>query len=477
MLALLLAGAGTASGLVVYGPPRGVGGAGGCLRDVSRQNAGDLRCPGTAPGLVGAQALALSPDGRNLYVAAPGADAVLILSRNRATGAVRPPLRPSSRDCVQAPGSGRCRSVNGAMYGADALAVSRDGRFVYVGAAASAAVRAFARGPDGLLRPVAGTVHASAPARRGRGPRRPGAALRFSGCVQGNLLPGLPTACAGRQAGLSGVSALALSPDGRYLYAVSAGAMAGQDSIVTLARDPGSGALAPLRTGGCIQSRVAANCARSVSGLEGASGLLMSSDGRFVYVASPLSAQVVAFRRNRRTGVLMPIAEPGGCVSDSAGSRSSEDDPCAVTAGPLGGARSLALTPDGRELFVAASDPGAVIALRRDPATGKLGSIGAPPLCVQAVADAACPTPAAELRGANALALSHSGRVLYVAAPGANSLVEMLRDPVSGRVQLATAGSAVVEQANGPVALAVPGGGRGIYLAYPFDDAVGVLSG
>ena len=63
-------------------------GAGGCLRDPGDEPATDQPCPDAAVGLAGAQAVAVSPDGSNVYVA--GEDGVLTLARDRATGALRP---------------------------------------------------------------------------------------------------------------------------------------------------------------------------------------------------------------------------------------------------------------------------------------------------------------------------------------------------------------------------------------------------
>lgn len=460
----LLCGAAPASALSIYGGARPLYGAGGCVRDAARQAPSERRCPGTVSGLAGAGALAISPDGRSVYVAAPDDSALVALSRNAHTGGLHPLASPSGRDCVQAPHAGACTVDDPALAGVDAVAVSPDGRFVYAGARDSAAVSAYTRARNGMLRPLG----------RSLGGSGPGAQF---GCVDGQRLSGTDARCAVHAAALAAVSALAVSPDGRDLYTVSYGLDPGQDSIVALARDPNTGGMSPLRgRGGCWQSRPAAQCS-SVPGLDGAQAVLISPDGRFVYVASDISGSVVAFQRNRFTGRLFPIRGPGGCVGNASPrpEPAPDDAPCPVTVPQMGGARSLALSPNGRELYVAAFDPGAVIALQRDPHTGRLAPLPAPPLCLQAYPDPSCPVGIAQLHGASAVALSPSGAIVWVACEGGDSLVALRRDALSGRLAplsaVPTAGAAL----GAPDSLAITRDGRYLYLASQFDDAVAGL--
>ena len=458
-----------ARGLVVYGGALPLYGPGGCVRDNQRQAPSERRCPGAVTGLRGAGALALSPDGRNLYVAAPDASAVVTLSRTPASGGLHSARRPTTRDCVQAPGAGPCSVTDPALDGADAIALSPDGRFAYVGARDSAAVSAFARTAAGELRPLARQI------------RRPGKNGRTEyGCISGFQLSGTPaTGCTVHENALVAVSALAVSPDGRDVYAASYGLAPGEDSIVALARDPATGELSPLRgPGGCFQSRPVSKCTASAPGLEGARAVIVSPDGRFVYVASDVSGAVTVFSRNRATGRLLPLGGPGGCVGNGSPRprAAPRDTPCDVLVGQMGGARALALSPDGRELYVAAFDPGAIIALARDPVSGRLAPLPAPPLCLQATPDPTCTAGIPALHGAAAVAVSPSGGTVWVACQGGDSLVALRRDPASGRLTLLstapTAGVAVAA----PDALVASSDGHHLYLASPFDDAVAGLS-
>jgi 6-phosphogluconolactonase (cycloisomerase 2 family) len=297
--------------------------------------------------------------------------------------------------------------------------------------------------------------------------------VRYFGCVAGTGLAGVPQArCGTSVGGLNGVDALAISPDGHYLYAVSYGLKPGQDSVVALQIEPRTGALRPLPGGGgCWQSLPGSDCP-AVAGLEGASAITISPDGRFVYVASEVSGAVRGFARNASTGALTPLYGSGGCVSS--GNYADMDRSCEQKVAQLGGARSLALSPDGRELYVAAFSPGAVVTLGRNPTTGRL--LALPPNCLQAQADASCPMGRTLLRGAAALALTPNGAILYVLAEGADALVELQRDPAEGTLTLADETPVATDPLSGSIALALSPSGQSLYLASPFDNGVAALT-
>lgn len=452
-LAVLCLVSAPAAAVVIYGQPQALPGAGGCLLDPLAAALSQPPCPGVADGLAGAQALALSPDGTNVYVAGEGGVAELL--RDATTGALRPARSPSADACIGAEASGPCALEDAALGGADALAVSPDGRFVYVGASDTAAVSAFARGPNGVLTPL---------------PRSAGG---YAGCVAGIELEGTPPApCAAHVHALRGVDALAISPDGRYLYALSYGLAPGTDSIVTIARNRASGALKPLGgTRGCLQSRPGRGC-EPVADLEGASAITISPDGRFVYVASELSGAVRAFARNRRTGLLKPLEGRGDCVSSPGAAPG--DVACVLTMPELDGARALALSPNGRELYVAAFDPGAVVTLERDPKSGRIEP--GPSDCLQAQSSAACPDGLAFLRGTVAIEAAPDGLAVYALSEGGNSIVELERDPAYGGLSLAGPSPSGLGPLGGPAALALARGGGSLYIASPFDDGVAALA-
>src|SRR5690242_17966160 len=107
-------------------------------------------------GLVGSNAIALSPDGKNAYVASPDWDSVSILTRNPLDGGLSPV--DSSAGCFDTlpsnyPDCTKYRELGGA----EDVAVSNDGKSVYVASLSDDAIVEFERDPStGLLTPVAG---------------------------------------------------------------------------------------------------------------------------------------------------------------------------------------------------------------------------------------------------------------------------------------------------------------------------------
>ena len=98
-------------------------GSGGCL--VDRSKAG-TRCTrvralrGPAP-FLGSHALAISPDGRNVYVASSDSHAIAIFTRNAHTGALS--QRPGAAGCIALAGASGCARAVGLANGRNPIAV------------------------------------------------------------------------------------------------------------------------------------------------------------------------------------------------------------------------------------------------------------------------------------------------------------------------------------------------------------------
>jgi DNA-binding beta-propeller fold protein YncE len=132
------------------------------------------------------------------------------------------------------------------------------------------------------------------------------------------------------------------------------------------ARDRKTGVLTQLLgTDACVsQDGSGGDCADGV-GLDAPFGVAVSPDGRNVYVGSQLfviegSSPVAVFARDRKTGALTQLPATDACISED-GSRGD----CADGVGLLG-ARSVAVSPDGRTVYVAATDSSAVAAFAHD---------------------------------------------------------------------------------------------------------------
>ena len=77
--------------------------------------------------------VAVSPDGKNVYVASFNSNAVARLNRNTTTGAITQPA--GTAGCISETGSGPCADGHG-LYGRGSVAVSADGKSVYVASSA-----------------------------------------------------------------------------------------------------------------------------------------------------------------------------------------------------------------------------------------------------------------------------------------------------------------------------------------------------
>jgi DNA-binding beta-propeller fold protein YncE len=88
------------------------------------------------------EGLAVAPDGKNVYVAAFKTGAIDVLDRKRSTGRVA--QKPGLPGCLAAARVRGCRAAR-ALKGASSIAISPDGRFVYVTSFASNAVDIFRR--------------------------------------------------------------------------------------------------------------------------------------------------------------------------------------------------------------------------------------------------------------------------------------------------------------------------------------------
>jgi 6-phosphogluconolactonase (cycloisomerase 2 family) len=89
----------------------------------------------------------------------------------------------------------------------------------------------------------------------------------------------------------------------------------------------------------------------------------------------------------------------------------------------------LVATRDGRNVYAAVRDSGAVAAFRRDGRTGALRQLEGADGCVGGAPADGC-SPGRNLSGARALTLSADGRSVYVA--GAGGLAVLARDPHTG---------------------------------------------
>jgi 6-phosphogluconolactonase (cycloisomerase 2 family) len=241
----------------------------------ARCHTGRNGCP-VARGVVNAAGIALSADGRSLYVSSEGG--IAAFARDPRSGALR--QLPGQAGCI-APTAGQGCATGRAVGGSDRpaaiyskvsarrIVVSRDGRRVY--AASNVGIAVFARSPaDGSLRQLAGSAGCVAPSADG-------------GCTPARTL--------------RGVGAIALSPDGGTLYATTR-----SQSLVVLNSYPAThGLTQPAGTDGCVNATGADGC-MAVAELRLPFAVAVSPDDRHVYLGS-LTGPLLGFARAIRPAV------------------------------------------------------------------------------------------------------------------------------------------------------------------------------
>jgi 6-phosphogluconolactonase (cycloisomerase 2 family) len=300
--------------------------------------------------LNGAVAAVVSGDGGFVYVAAEDDDAIGVFARDAASGALT--FISVVRDGVD--------GVDG-LDGAGALALSSDGAFLYAAGAADDALAVFSRDAQtgGLteiqtLRDEAGAVD-----------------------------------------GLDGVEGIALSPDGRSLYASASFDF----SLAAFDRDPATGLLSFVRErsfefdGGLLYD------------IGNADGVGVGTDGTTVYVGSTSGDRMYGFARDAATSDV--------AYADLAWLSSLQQ--------PLGDPAAIAPSPDGRHLYVGAADSRA-ISIFGIGADGVLDPLGFVP-------DGA---GGMQRAGAQGLAFEATGRRLYAATRDPGGVTVHARDPATG---------------------------------------------
>ncbi len=291
----------------------------------------------------------------------------------------------------------RALKTPGPFMGSRAIAISPEGSFLYVASSGSNAITVLRRNTrTGRLTQPTGQV----------------------GCVaaRGNF------GC--REAwGLSATNSLAMSPDGRFLYASSRNS----STVTTFRRNADTGALVQLEgSKGCISGTGVPGCAPA-RGLAGPDVIAVSPDGLNIYTGSFIGSAIAVFQRNRQNGQLTQSAEESGCVT------AVEAENCS-TALAMTAIEGLAVSGDGSSVFVAAPGSNSVLAFNRNPVDGSLAQVGDGLGCITFAAVEGCAT-GRQIEGANAVALSPDDANVYATSLISSSTTSFDRSLTSGGIQ------------------------------------------
>lgn len=317
--------------------------------------------------------LALSPNGTHVYICREF-NKLEVYRRDSVTGALQ-----RTANSVETPDTPACR----------AMAFSSDGKSLYMPTTFDGSLLIFNRqsgsgaltyedrleygenAPEGLANPVAVAVSGD-----GNHVYAADAASEQIGVYRRDRRNGKLAFVESLQEGK--YRSLLLSPNGAFLYGL--GTIPGDRSgIGIFLRDSTTGKLTP-----------AGHQPSDVSGERFA----VSRDGKNLYVSLFSESGVAVYQRNATTGqlTLLEVAQDGQGTPDS-------------PSGPT----DLAVSPDGRNVYVALSsvDGGGVAVFRRDPVTGRL-------TLVEAVTDVSSPNcHDRDLSSATSLVVSPDGGNVY----------------------------------------------------------------
>ncbi len=418
----------------------------GCLVDRTAKagTCGTARALDGPGPFMGSRAIAVSPDGKHVYVASSKSDAIAIFRRDRQTGVLTQAKK--TKGCIAAKGASGCAAAIG-LDEPNSVAISADGRSVYATSRAANSVTTFVRNPaTGALRQLPPPL---------------------SGCISGLPVPECATGLA-----LLAPDVVVVSPDGNNVYV---GSFFG-NSVAAFSRNPTTGALSQLAGSAACIAEATAGCTTGIA-LKSVEGLAISGDGTSVYAATALSNAVVNLSRNPTTGALAQASDGIGCVAAG--------ELAGCTPGlQLTGANAVAVSPDDDDVYATSLFSNSVTSFSRSGSTGaltqKMGTAG----CLIYLRSAGCSFGRA-LIAPEGLAVSPDGTSVYAAAFESGAIAVLDRGKSGAVAQKPGAagclashslpGCTVARALKGVSSIALSPDGRFVYSTAFESDAVDVF--
>lgn len=344
-------------------------------------------------GLQGISDVAVSPDGKFVYTASYQSSAVSVFERNPETGQLT------------------YRSTKTGLSAAFSVDVSADNKNVYVASPTGSVVIALARD------------------------------ITTGELTETNRLGGSPT---------GGFVSVSTSPDAKAVYGIG-GSPSG---LVVFNSNADTGSISRLAD---YADNVDGNALGQVFSPTGSpiKNIASSADGNFVYVTSTTDNAVSLFSRDTTTGALTLVSVYTDNVASVDG---------------LQAASSAKLSPDGKNLYVTGQGESSVAIFSVDSTSGELTYLAKVTHGVDGVTN---------MQGARSLAISPDGKYVLVSAISSSSVTAFLRDSTTG---LLTFDSEVVNSVDGVTNFSAPSGmstdplNRHLYVAAQNSASLVVFS-
>jgi hypothetical protein len=433
----------------------------GCLSsDGTDGNTGASQACVSTPGLLGGGAVIVSPDGSTVYAGSSWSAALLAFHRDPATGLL------TRFGCLRLtpPLNSGCSAAN-VFGGIDALAISPDGLGLYAASGAGGptpgATTALSVITAGLLNGPATTssTSTSTPTTSTTAttqtttsttqtatstPKAPTLAMVF-----GSLSPGVPLAnpclatggvdgaCTNDTAAM-GLTSLAMSADGHFLYATAMSSGA----VDVFARDAAGG----LTQTGCLMvSPPPGPCATFGDGAQ-PSDIALSADEKNAYVVNANGIQVASRAASGSltgTGCVQaaPLADNTGSSGDNSGNgsgdnsgsgngtsgsqsraRASADVACTTADGLTTSVAAAAVSADGAAVYATNKLAGGLVTFARDASTGALTESSCAGTSTYLDENTTSSCVKAPGGAADDLVLAPDGRNVYVLDPSTEAL-------------------------------------------------------
>ena len=276
----------------------------------------------------------------------------------------------------------------------------------------------------------------------------------------------------------------------------------GSNRLLTFSRNPGTGALTYVET--------LADNVGDVDGLEGAESVAVSPDNKHVYVTGSTDNAVTVFSREPVSGTLTFVevqkdgvagvnglarpswvtvspdnanvyvtGNPSGIDNDALAVFRRDPGSGALTFleahvndrfGPVGlsGPESVAVSPDGKHVYVASDIDSALTVFSRHPVSGTL-------TFVETVEN---PIGQNVLAGAHSVVVSPDNRGVYAVTRGSDTLVVYWRNTLTGRLrflELHRDNENGVDGLEAAFVVAVSADNKNVYVASNDDNAVSVF--